>query len=641
MNMDELIASIREDPEKIFTEKLSEEQLLELRNRLAPYAGAAALTPESDTVQTAAFSLTNLSEDYMRRLTMTSLVSFVYQMCNEWTVPAADRRWTPAKDKKAARATPSAAELLEKAKECLRAAEIAASEAAELARIEKEETATPAEIAEVKKELALVQYKAADALRKAGASCGLEQAYAAAMAYPEFRSQNVAPPEVNGQIEMPADVAKKIVTGFLDAYFTFDPSIHVRAAASAKESSIIKVAVGPMLDPADPTHITPAAAEAPRPQPAAEHAATVTKILSTPHGASLALQLIRMPGLADALEAAAAANATEVIRYLDPRPVPPSGLAAAMLEIKEAVNGRETALALLRDQPLHDAIKKACAEPEAFLQYLAPLPEAAPARLGLTHFPPADTFHRWVYYTQVNYEELRTVTEALYPERANLDFMLAIWKTFEGTRDEVTQGFEHHCERFRDTTPAPIKSVDLGRWTFIGDFKKNRENINFYNSNTEVLKRILDQKTEDEKLGRELMRNRVHKAKAENIAATGADAAGLGDYRRAVAASGGAKIAPALDAATKLRLERAKGNLKAAKELEYYEECVAKIRAIDEVAKTRALTAEEFEERVEWVKRERQALEQLEVPEGAVQVDAFVTDGSGFQKTSFYTKADE
>ena len=43
----------------------------------------------------------------------------------------------------------------------------------------------------------------------------------------------------------------------------------------------------------------------------------------------------------------------------------------------------------------------------------------------------------------------------------------------------------------------------------LADFKENRKKIEFYNRNTEVLKRILDRHADDKKLGSELMKNRI------------------------------------------------------------------------------------------------------------------------------------
>ena len=61
-------------------------------------------------------------------------------------------------------------------------------------------------------------------------------------------------------------------------------------------------------------------------------------------------------------------------------------------------------------------------------------------------------------------------------------------------------------------------------WTVLADYKKNRENIDFYNRHTEVLKRIMDQHEQDKKLGKDLMNKRVKKAKSKNIEEMGKDA---------------------------------------------------------------------------------------------------------------------
>ena len=100
INFDELIGDIMENPELLLSDKFTAEQILEIQKRLNPYAGIAAKKGTNpDFKKVAAVSYTNLREDYLRRLTMTSLVGFIYQMAHEWEVPEKQRKWVAPEKK--------------------------------------------------------------------------------------------------------------------------------------------------------------------------------------------------------------------------------------------------------------------------------------------------------------------------------------------------------------------------------------------------------------------------------------------------------------------------------------------------------------------------------------------------------------
>ena len=402
-----------------------------------------------------------------------------------------------------------------------------------------------------------------------------------------------------GTIEMPADAAKRIVSGFLANWFAFDPNTHVRSGHNAAAVAAALAAARPggvasdvVVDTADPGHLTVAALRAPPPAAAAEHA--------------------------DALAVLAA----------DPR-------------------GRSAVLTLLRDADLGDAALTALAAPDAFMAYLGPVPAGSAARPAADITPPQDTFHRWAYYTEVNYEELRTVTEAIYPERPDLDWALALWDVFEGTSADVDAQFEKYCQRYADEVPSAIKALEFGSWSLIADFKKNRDKIQFYNRHTDVLKRILDRHAEDKRLGADLMRNRVRAAKAKNIAEDGPDAPGLAMYRRNVAERGqdlGAKgVEKVITPEEMKRLEKARGNVKAAKELEVLDQLQRTIANFAEIAAYRPLTPEESSELARAKDDLVRAQEMIAVPDDAIQVDVFTSNPATgeFAKSHFYTASEE
>lgn len=626
VDFEALLRDVLEHPERILKENLTPEQVLEIQKRLNPYAGIASTTKAPDHVRVAACSYTNLRESYIRRLTMTSLVGFLFQMLHEWEVPAASRRWTPVKknknkDKDDPACQPwDAADLVAKLEAIVAvaqesrdaaaasAAALQAANDAELCAEKPEDVARAASVAAEQRASAAalaakaagLLYAATRTLQKAGldADRRLESTAAQGMQHAEVKKilERFPPPS---QLEVPAGVAADIIGGFLRHWFEFDPSVHVRSGYDAKtmEAAVEKVLVG------------------------------------TPPGAAV---------LNDALDPSHLP--LEAVRAAAP---PPSDEDRGAVEtIMESSRSYAAVAALLRDERLTDAALAAIQKPDAFKQYLFPVPPGDAARRAADTIPPQDTFHRWGYYTEVNYEALRTITEAIYPERVDLDWGLALWETFEGTQKEVDKAFQAYCLRYQDEVPSSIMAIEFGQWSLLADFKQNRDKINFYNKHTAVLERILDRHAADKRIGAELMRNRVRQAKAQNIATDGPDAPGLKDYRRAQSESGADLSTKGVERVIGIeemkRLEKARGNLKAARELELLEQLEKIIADLGALQKTRALTPDEQVELTRATKDAERSREMLAVPDDAIQVDVFTNDAKTgtFGKTHFYTKAE-
>lgn len=635
-NFDSLISDIMENPERILDPSLTDEQILEVQKRLNPYAGIAGPPPALEKKKIAAVSYTNLREDYLRRFTLTSLVGFIYQMFREWEVPAELRRWTPdssltqskkaagdfepfdpaqladqletcaalARESASARAE-AAAVRLEAAKQIALATEIPASDlatateaAAAIALLEKQAT-------EATERAAGLLYAATHATHKIGAVATdrLRATADSCMQYASVRDVlgKFPLPPPPSSLETPAKVASGIIKNFLDHWLEFDPTVHVRSGHNAAviAEALAERAVGAATvaaDAKDSGHLT-----------------------------------------VEALRAAPVAAA-------------PEHKEALAIVGEAGREGRAALLACLRSPDLADAALVALADAksrEAFTYYLSPVAETSAARAALDIVPPQDTFHRWAYYTEVNYEELRAVTAALYPERPDLDFAIALWNVFEGDEKTVNDAFSKHCQRYQDEVPSAIKALEFGAWSLLADFKENRKNIQFYNSNTDVLKRILDRHADDKRIGAELMRNRVRQVKAKNIAEEGADAKGLTAYKRNLAEKGqalaGKGVEKVISVEEMRRLERAHGSIKAAKELEQLEQMEAAIERLESMGKLRELTSGEKEELAQSRARIERAHEMANVPDDAIQVDVFTNDTATgtFGKTHFFTRADD
>ena len=130
----------------------------------------------------------------------------------------------------------------------------------------------------------------------------------------------------------------------------------------------------------------------------------------------------------------------------------------------------------------------------------------------LYNIPPNDTYGRFQYYFDVNYEELREAVFYLYNEKPDIEVALNIYETFP-TLEECTE----YINKNKDKVITNIMTLTNYKWNLLGPFKQNRERITFYNENTQVLENILKQQEEDAKMGKKLLDERVRKKKVKNV----------------------------------------------------------------------------------------------------------------------------
>ena len=156
-------------------------------------------------------------------------------------------------------------------------------------------------------------------------------------------------------------------------------------------------------------------------------------------------------------------------------------------------------------------------------------PERAERKEITEHIPPADTFHRWAYYTESNYEELRVAVRNIYCEKPDLEYAINPYASFR-TQEEATEFVQRH----KDEVIADVLTLSNGKWNLCGSFKNNRERVNFYNTKTAVIEEIFKQMEKDKKLGADLMRKRVRRKKNENIKESGPEHAEFKQYRRSM-----------------------------------------------------------------------------------------------------------
>lgn len=650
----EALEAIRRDPTAALTLDIDDETILKLQKMLNPYARIVGPARTKRHVESVMMSITNLREDYIRRFTVTALTGFVFRMLGEYTVPVEQRRWTPGKPK--GDTAPFTVEDLEARAEALAAAVAIAKDArahadaaaaaaaayndAELVFTEEDmkgalaaataaqQSGTAEEVADGKAtviyqkitEYQRLQQAAKEAEGKAAgalfvstvqlrdigidADLRLPATEKAARKHPGARAvidenkgweRGLLPA---GQFEVPQTLAQGIIRDFLRNYFEYDPDAHVRSAydevaVQVKRRDVAGLPDKVLYDPYDPSRL-PLAVLLENAPPQSTYESDVAPFQTI---------------LSSKSEDERQRDYNTLCRLLTNERV--AGVARYLLTADAADPDRA----------------------ERWRRMLLP-------DLGkdfVQHVPPQDTFHRFKYYCDVNYEALRTAVEALYHDKPDLEFAMQLMKYFEGPEDKVLEEAQRYRDEHQHNVITDMKLVDMGGWTFLGEFDKNREKIDVQNDRAKLLKRILDRMDEDAKYGQLLMRQRVYKEKAKNIAEEGPDDPGLSTYKSGTAAVGEAGIKPE----DKLRLERAKGDLKAARELKYFDEQEALAKSLEACAQLRALTADEKYQLGKAYENMAQAREMMEVPANAIQTDIFRVDAKAgtMVKEKMYTRA--
>lgn len=639
VDFDQLVKDILQDPEKVLNKAdIDNETLLELQKRLNPYGTAFETSGDSEQVRAVAISQSYIRETYMRRFIMTSLVGFVYRLLDEVTIDPADRRWTSKNKRggdesnvlKSSRDILDPDTMVQRAEELLRVAKLAKescdkNEALKRVVIEKElyseeELVNPMESRQRKEELrksdeeyqenlALSWAMRYTFIRNAffmgqEADAHFDEVADEAIAFPKV-APKVKDDKVNrgripvNQFEVPEKLVKSIFKNFINNWFEFNPDEHVKSAYNFDE---VKEAI--------------------RTQMKGDHLAIYDA--ADPLRLPIEVLVSKRPEVDPYIQSEAEKVAVRTI-----------------LSSQRAYN---TACHLMREPELADAISVILKDRERFAPVVFPLREESEIRKVLEKIPPQDTFNRWEYYTTVNYEELRTASESLYPEKAGIEDGIVVYDYFKGSQGDCDKWFDELCDRIQDTVITDVQKIEFGKWHLTAPFKPNRDGVSFFNRETTAVKRILDRVELDRKLGKDMMLKNVYKKKAKNIREDGADDPKLNEYKKEMADQiSKLGVKAAIGTKQKQYLERAKGNVSLAKEIEYMADIEERIGVLEKkLLKNGSLQRADDVELKRLRKDHEKALEMIKVPADAIQVDIFSHDSrtGDFTKTKLYTEAE-
>ncbi len=154
--------------------------------------------------------------------------------------------------------------------------------------------------------------------------------------------------------------------------------------------------------------------------------------------------------------------------------------------------------------------------------------------------PSAEVFYHFDRYLQNNYEELRTITDVMYPYPRDVEFSL----TLHSIHNDAAEAAEY-VDLNSQSFSLPIQTISSNGTTLCGPFKQNREKIKYYGKNTQILEEMVKAQEAGAKLAADMVKKTVSREKKKNIEEAGADDPELMQYRKVMsqAVTLGAKAA--------------------------------------------------------------------------------------------------
>lgn len=147
-----------------------------------------------------------------------------------------------------------------------------------------------------------------------------------------------------------------------------------------------------------------------------------------------------------------------------------------------------------------------------------------------TQETPASLHSAFRHFFDINFEKLRDATHYLYEEKPDMEFAVNVFDSFDTLAE-----CEDYVDKHKSKVITNVITVTNNKWNFVGPFKENRDRVNFYNKNTQVLENMLKKREEDAKLGKDLLKNRISKKKIKNVKQYGKDHPHFLKYKKQVA----------------------------------------------------------------------------------------------------------
>ena len=125
--------------------------------------------------------------------------------------------------------------------------------------------------------------------------------------------------------------------------------------------------------------------------------------------------------------------------------------------------------------------------------------------------PPEDTFARYRRYVDQNYESIRQAVIDIYGENASLEYIIEPYEVFDNL--EATEKWKR---KYVDELNLDVHIIEMNCRTMLASWEKNREALDYYSKNTEIIKKMIDKAEKDEKISKEMTKKRMEITKKQN-----------------------------------------------------------------------------------------------------------------------------
>lgn len=164
--------------------------------------------------------------------------------------------------------------------------------------------------------------------------------------------------------------------------------------------------------------------------------------------------------------------------------------------------------------------------------------KAKPEEKGETYaketIPPVELVYNYTRYYDEHYDKYRELVFKLYSMIPDLDMSIQPIQVYSG--DNAKELARLDAEATQDKLQLPVYAVGFGKWACLAPTAANRASVEAMGKGMDILNKIIQNAKDGTKLGSELLKHRVTKAKQENVRREGDHAPAMQSYRRDFAA---------------------------------------------------------------------------------------------------------
>ena len=144
--------------------------------------------------------------------------------------------------------------------------------------------------------------------------------------------------------------------------------------------------------------------------------------------------------------------------------------------------------------------------------------------------PPVELVYNYNRYYEEHYDNYRALVFKLYSLIPDFEMSIQPINVYSGENALETARLD--VEAAQDKLDLPVYVTSFGKWASLAPTAANRANIEAMGKGMDILNKIIENAKNGTKLGSELLKHRVTKAKQENVRREGEHAHAMQSYRR-------------------------------------------------------------------------------------------------------------